>query len=552
MNEQTTGRAFQAGLRQSMSWLHTWVGLVLSAVLYFMFVTGTAGYFNTEIDRWMQPELPSASAPAESTALMLERSLSRLRQAAPGSREWYVSFPSGRRDPYLNIYAAAPPGPDGEENADVEPLQENLDPTTGQPYPEARKTGGGNALYAMHYALHYLPYDVAIYIVGIATMFMLIAIVTGLVVHKKIFKDVFTFRPAKGQRSWLDAHNLASVMALPFMVMITYSGLVFYTYEYMPSVKAATYGVGQDADRRYEADRGHAPEDYYGTKPAKVAAAMTPLPALLAQADASWGTGQVRYIGVINPGDASARVQIARLPQGDVHPRRESLWLDGVSGRLLHHERPAGSAPETVSSVIIALHEGHFANTALRWLYFASGLLGAAMIATGLVLWTTKRRQALKKHELPDAGLRFVERFNVGVVAGLPIAIAAYFWANRLIPAQMPGRDAWEMHTLFIVWALALLHGALRRMERAWLEQLALAAALFALLPLLNALTTDVHLARTLAAGDWVRAGFDLAMLPLAAIFAWAWHKVRARQRCAPAPADRRDAAAVMPVKAAP
>jgi len=55
--------------RQSMAWLHTWVGLLLGWVLYFMFVTGTAGYLDTEIDRWMMPEAPVAdyASPTEQT-----------------------------------------------------------------------------------------------------------------------------------------------------------------------------------------------------------------------------------------------------------------------------------------------------------------------------------------------------------------------------------------------------------------------------------------------------------------------------------------------------
>src|SRR3546814_15120576 len=56
-------------------------------------------------------------------------------------------------------------------------------------------------------------------------MFMLIAILSGIVTHKKIFADFFMLRFGKGQRSWLDAHNVAEVFALPFHLMITYTGL---------------------------------------------------------------------------------------------------------------------------------------------------------------------------------------------------------------------------------------------------------------------------------------------------------------------------------------
>jgi uncharacterized iron-regulated membrane protein len=162
----------------------------------------------------------------------------------------------------------------------------------------------------MHYELRYIPYDVAIYIVGIATMFMLVAIVSGIVVHKKIFKDFFTFRPAKGQRSWLDAHNVSSVMALPFLLMITYSGLIFYTYEYMPSVKLALYGSGEQADKRFDAEAfggGYAEPEASGVK-----APLAPLAPMLREADARWGSGAVAYLSIDLPGDANARVRMQR------------------------------------------------------------------------------------------------------------------------------------------------------------------------------------------------------------------------------------------------
>ena len=44
-------------LRQSMAWIHTWLGLLAGWILFAMFLTGTASYFRPEITRWMQPEL---------------------------------------------------------------------------------------------------------------------------------------------------------------------------------------------------------------------------------------------------------------------------------------------------------------------------------------------------------------------------------------------------------------------------------------------------------------------------------------------------------------
>src|SRR5690606_40728223 len=92
--------------------------------------------------------------------------------------------------------------------------------------------------------------------------------------------------------------------------------------------------------------------------------------------------------------------------------------------RVLFRSYPR-PGPTAVNDALLGLHEGLFATPVLRWLYFAAGLIGTAMIATGLVLWTAKRRTANAGRA--HVGLALVERLNVGPIIGLPVAIAAYF-----------------------------------------------------------------------------------------------------------------------------
>lgn len=526
------------GFRQCMAWLHTWVGLVVGWVLFFVFVTGTAGYFAHEIDRWMRPELPLATDaatvdPHRAVALALAYLQAN---APPQSQDWSVQLPGQRGSSALSVSWREPPV-DGKPGARGRFVRRTLDPATGQAAaePVVRKTGGGHLLYRMHYMLHYVPYDVAIRLVGVCTMLMLMAVVTGVITHKKIFVDFFTFRPGKGQRSWLDAHNIISVTALPFFLMITYSGLVFFLFQYMPAGLAASHYAG-NAQVFYD-DLLQRPAAVNATVSAQPLTALAPL---VAQAEAQWGAGQVARVGVQQPGRADADVQLVRVAGGQI-AGSDRLRFDARTGEALPPKAEDGAARET-QDVMLALHEGHFAGPVLRWLYFASGLLGCAMIATGLVLWTAKRRTQQDKRARaggkPEFGFRLVECLNIGTVAGLPVAVAAYFWANRLIPADFATRREWEAHVLFITWGVLLLYPALRTPLRAWLESLWLAAAAFALLPLLNALTTDRHLGVTLPAGDWVLAGFDLTMLALGACFAVAARRVRRKQR-ASVPAAR-------------
>jgi hypothetical protein len=146
--------------------------------------------------------------------------------------------------------------------------------------------------------------------------------------------------------------------------------------------------------------------------------------------------------------------------------------------------------------------------------------MGTAMVGTGLVMWTVKRRQKLPDPARPYFGFRLVERLNVAGIAGLSIAMTAFLWANRLLPRALEGRADWEINSFFIVWALALLHALVRPPRSAWVEQLWAAAAMLFLLPVLNAMTTQRPLWHSLAEGDWVFAGMDIMCWALASLHA--------------------------------
>jgi len=513
----------KAGFRQLMSWLHTWAGLTLGWVLFFIFLTGTAGYFDTEIDRWMQPELPPAQVgldTAETASLLMDQ----LKSEAPGAERWLLTLPAGRHQPYPGVFWQ---GASVDEGASAVSGDYHVDGVTGERL-AARDTGGGHLLYRMHWKLHYLPVTLADILVGFATLFMLLALITGIIVHKKIFKDFFTFRLGKGQRSWLDAHNVLSVVALPFHLMITYSGLIFMGFSYMPLIVAAHYGVDGDARQQFIADVFDPPG--LVAEATGESASLVPLTGLVAAVETRWGEGRIRSIDIRHPNDSNARIIFYENIESRVASTGERLVFDGVSGELLHEVPPATSAAKNVRDLFIGLHEGLFAPPLLRWLYFLSGLLGTAMIATGLVLWAVKRRQRVeKRHGTPHLGLRLVEKLNVGTIVGLPVGIAAYFWANRLLPVEMTGRADWEAHSMFLAWLAMLIHAVLRPTARAWIEQLGIAALAFGLLPVINVFTTDRHLGQSLATGDWVFAGFDLTMLAIGLLLGWCALQVRRR-----------------------
>jgi hypothetical protein len=208
--------------------------------------------------------------------------------------------------------------------------------------------------------------------------------------------------------------------------------------------------------------------------------------------------------------------------------RPRSIAFDGVTGRQLGKHDPSGAATAT-ESVMIGLHAGRFASALLRLLYFVSGIAGCVMVASGLILWTVKRRARLPDPDRPHFGFRLVEKLNIAAIAGLPFGIAVYFLANRLLPLDIASRSDREIGSMFIAWGAVAVWAMARPARQAWIEGLMAAALAFAAVPVVNALTTDRSLVASLVARDWVFAGFDLAMLAIAAAFGFAARKVARR-----------------------
>ena len=496
------------GLRQTMSDLHIWTGLLLGWFLFAMFLTGTVSYFKEELSQWMRPEI-AHQADRPEAAVVAGRIATTLETVAPGTTQWSLRLPD-ERHPIANAFWRVPPK-DGAKRAFKDA---NFDPQTGLKV-AARETPGGEFFYRFHFQFHYMPVAWGRWLAGLAAMFMLVAIVSGVITHKKIFTDFFTFRWGKGQRSWLDAHNALSVFGLPFHLMITYTGLVTLMTLYMPWPEMA--GIESPAMKRQLTSEMNA--FLQPVKPSGEAAPLASIEAMVREAERRWGPGSVARVTAANPGDAAARVAIARGEGGRLSMSPQYLLFDGVSGRVVEEKQGVGAAAET-RGVMYGLHLGRFGDGATRWLYFLVSLAGTAMVGTGLVMWTVKRRQKLADPERPHLGFRIVERLNIAAIAGLPLAMAAMLWANRLLPLDLARRGEWEIHVVFIVWALALAHAVLRPPRRAWIELFALGAAALALLPVLNALTTDRPLWRSLAQGDWAFAGVELVGLAFAALLA--------------------------------
>jgi uncharacterized iron-regulated membrane protein len=513
--------------RESLEWLHTWAGVVAASVLFAVFWMGTVCVFDREIDRWMQPATRLAAPPEklslDATAIPAAAAL------AAGRNSWGVNLPT-ERAPQIRFFYRPAAG---------EIVSRAIDPHTGQVLPDQGTLGATGFLLRFHFMLYLKWLGLGYWIVGLASVAMLALAVSGVLIHRRLIADFFLFRPAKRlQRASLDLHNLTGVLALPFHVAMALSGLIILMHIYFPAAHWGAYGPSDRAQAQYSQ------EAFGGWQRARAGMPGTlgSLDAIVAQAEREWAGSPPFFVRVWHAGDANAYVEVRRSHAKEVAQNLDLLIFDGATGALLYRFEPA---PVMQAQRFIAgLHFIQFDHWLLRWLYFAAGLAGCVMIATGFLFWLESRRARHAKKGL--AGVRVVEALTVGSVSGLVIATLAFMVANRLLPLDAQwagqGRAALEVWVFYLAWLATFAHAAWRRAEsplspahRAWFEQCAAIAALALAAVALNGLTTGDHLAATLARGYWPVAGVDLMLLAGAALAAFvAWRLRRARGRRAP------------------
>ncbi|MBB3102508.1 PepSY-associated TM helix domain-containing protein [Azomonas macrocytogenes] len=504
---------------QSMAWLHSWAGLILGWLLFAIFLTGTLTIFDKEINWWSQPELRDQQVTQQEAARAAWNWLAREHGDA---EVWNISLPT-ERAPVMSVSIGDNRRSGGKV---LDPHSEALVPV--------RESAGGNFLYHFHYTLH-MPRTFGIWVVGLAAMAMLTALVTGIVIHKRIFKDFFTFRPVKGRRAWLDGHNACAVLMLPFHLMITYTGLVIFVMIYMPAAVDALYDGNREAmfrEARPLAEKGAEPRQGNERRdggrqgnergPRMVeqapAAEMLPLESFIGKAESVFGPGMVASMTISHPGRANAVVSLRPLLGSRIAlTKGVEVRFDAVSGKLLQAPlEPRASA--LTQQVMTGLHFAQFGGYPMRWLYFLCSGVSCAMIATGLVLFAMKQRLRTAEVNRGHTFLRVVDVLNIAVVAGLVLGCIGMLWANRLLPVELAGRAGWEESLFFGIWGVSLLHAGWRQPGAAWREQLGVAALLCLGLPLLGFLTQDA------GAMDTTRLSLALVAVLIGLMLAWtAW-----------------------------
>lgn len=352
---------------------------------------------------------------------------------------------------------------------------------------------------------------------GFASIAMMVLIVSGIFIHRKIIQDFFRFRPErKKRRALLDLHSLSGMILLPFHFLFPLTAIIIMATSYFHWSTELPFGGDHAAsDKAFYGFEYLPPSGVPQEGDISIDQAIAAAEQVWAQT-LSDSKSKVYSLDVLHRRDAAAYISLYNAyPEGAVTSTLGAVAVDASTGDILsiHREKSISAT----ASWLGGLHMIQFDHWVLRWLYFFAGATGCVLIATGLLFWLESR---INNSITTKRGIRVVRAMSIGAVTGIIMATAAFFLANRLLPksvsfAEMHRHDL-EIWAFFAVWVLAFLHAAIRD-RKAWREQTLVIGITAIAAVLLNWVTTGDHLVATLLTGDIAIAVMDIMLLLVAA-----------------------------------
>lgn len=364
-------------MRKLVSWLHRYLGLTLSVVLFVSACTGALITYNAEIDGVLNPALHKVEPRAHRASI--DALAASGREAWPAHPIRFITFPEDAREAAEIWYRGST-------------MRAYVNPFSGQ---VLGVRDAHDSLMGILVDLHinWLAGDTGKRVIGWAGMATLFLLLLGLWLwwlRRNRWSEAFSIKwDAAAVRVWLDAHKLVGVTAGIFLIVIAATGSAMALHDSVTE-RVLMAVTGETATRP-------APLSLHGP------GAAASLDAMASQARALFPDG--RLTRIVMPSNAQAAVAVRMRLPGEVHQLgRTFLYFDQYDGKLLRTDNIfEANAAARITSWLYPLHTGFYGGTATRLLNSVLGLSLALLALSGSWLWirnSMARRRARTQRAL--------------------------------------------------------------------------------------------------------------------------------------------------------
>ena len=357
--------------------LHGWLALPIWAFLFFICVTGTLSVVSHEI-AWLVDSRVRAPNPDGLEPIGFGAVAGAVRSEYPEAAVLYIN----RRAPYLahSVIVGLPGVPSATAY---------VNQYTGEVQGIVRGITFPEFMRSLH-AWLLLPWtkgtSIGYYLVGALGVVILGLLVTGVVVHKRIFRSLHKpiLRRNRGARVWWgDVHRLTGAWCVWFVLTVGITGSWF-----------LAQGIMWDAEVFFEPIPPMIARDEVPTLPAGSAAPAVDIDAAVAVAREAVPDFDVKWIYM--PENAFSPVTIVGK-QGFplISDYAAAAYVNPYAGEVMQSREVSDLGPVgLVDNLADPLHFGSWGGLWSRAIWFLFGMGLSTLVLSGFLIWTKRTVQA--------------------------------------------------------------------------------------------------------------------------------------------------------------
>lgn len=408
---------------------HGLIGILFGTVIYILCLSGSLIVLVDQLTLWERPKAPIIEQVSPDLLDRVSREAYVRAKAENAAHDLFVTTPTPEL-PHLSIIALGERGEAGERHAWSVDSAGTLGPEMATPWVAFVQT--------LHFNLT-IPGAIGRYLVGIFGTVLLASLITGILAHRRIFKDAFRLRWGGSKRlSNADLHNRIGIWALPFHLIVSLTGSLLGLSGLIIIVLALV---------AYRGDQQKAIASLLGPQAIEDARAA-PFPdirPMLRRIEADVPGADVTQLRFEHVATAGQQVTISIAAPG--HLTRAESYVFSPAGVLKHKAGfTDGNVGMRLYGMITPLHYGTYGGLPLKIIYALLGAGLTVIVASGGNIWLSRRRE--QGRPAPK-----LERLWTALIWGQPLALALSGIAEISgIGGALPAY--WIMTVL--VWIVAL------------------------------------------------------------------------------------------------
>jgi len=405
---------------------HSWLGLIISFILYIVFLAGSYSFFVEDISQW---ELGAQFPQPQQTEFMgaqqlLDKTVDELN-IVPTDAVWLTL--ATNKAPFHDIMYSYIDSKGNTQSPD--PV---MDPVTGEHIYDFEDISLGRFFRTLHINL-LLPV-IGSYLVGFVSLFFFVAIISGIFIHwRKIYSHFFTYRTKRIRDKTLASHNVIGVIGLPFHILFALTGVLFNLGFIFEDVNIGVFANGDNQIYQQQTSNRAPSKERV---PSGIFMPMTGINELIHRSESEIPNFKVSRIEIMNWKNDNATILLTGKIKDDF-AKSTQIQYQMKTGEVIFKNTFNNNTWANGTAALDSLHFADFSDRIIKALFFLLGLGTCYVIISGNLFWIAKQ----EKRYGHTWTVKLVKHLSSSVFAGAFLASALCFISARLFPVNYDNKE---------------------------------------------------------------------------------------------------------------